>query len=144
MRGSMAFWKLFQYISGQNNKGQKIEMTAPVARFIKVNKDATLGDATVCFYLDRKAQTNTPVPTRSDIEVVKLSPRIIVRSFSSRLTNRVVIEQANQLSADVSAEGMHRYSSRYIASAGYTGPFTMAARSEIWFLAPQVIKMNNN
>ena len=56
------FQKLFNYISGKNQKSEKIEMTTPVTQYASGNQQV------MQFYLpDRFDQNNAPVPLNNSI-----------------------------------------------------------------------------
>ena len=60
-----SFRKLFNYISGKNEKNQEIKMTIPVTQTEKS------GNLTMQFYLPSKFnKDNVPDPTNSDVEVI--------------------------------------------------------------------------
>ena len=62
-----SFRKLFNYISGKNNKNQEIKMTIPVTQTEKS------GNMTMQFYLPSKFnKDNVPDPTNSDVEVINI------------------------------------------------------------------------
>lgn len=69
---SVMFRKLFNYISGQNDKQTKIAMTAPVSIFIEPgagpNCESTFSMA---FYVPATFQEETPVPTNPDVTIEK-------------------------------------------------------------------------
>ena len=80
---SNSFRKLFNYISGGNQKEQKIEMTTPVTR-IKKN-----GNMTMQFYLPKIFdKNNVPTPTRQDVKIVTIEGgHYAVLSYSGRASN---------------------------------------------------------
>jgi hypothetical protein len=66
------FMNLFGYISGKNDRNQKIEMTAPVlTRLQNLNNGLidrnSLCNMTMGFYLPRINQANTPLPSNSQV-----------------------------------------------------------------------------
>ena len=67
---STMFWKLFNYISGQNDKKIKIPMTAPVSILIDPgagpNCESTFSMA---FYIPAEFQEDTPRPTDPDVSI---------------------------------------------------------------------------
>jgi len=65
--GNNGFRKLFNYISGNNEKNQKINMTVPVTVIEKS------GNMTMQFYLPSKFnKNNIPNPTSSDVEIINI------------------------------------------------------------------------
>ena len=61
------FRKLFNYISGKNQKNEEIKMTAPVTQMSKN------GNMTMQFYLPSKFnKENTPDPSSSDVKVLNI------------------------------------------------------------------------
>ena len=67
---SPMFWKLFNYISGQNAKQIKIPMTAPVSILIEPgagpNCESTF---TMAFYVPAAFQEDTPEPTEEGVSI---------------------------------------------------------------------------
>ena len=67
---SLMFRKLFQFISGQNDKGVKIAMTTPVTTLIEPgagpNCESTF---TMAFYIPPSLQEDTPQPTDPTVSI---------------------------------------------------------------------------
>ncbi len=62
-----SFRKLFNYISGNNDKNEEIKMTTPVTQVEKK------GNMTMQFYLPSKFKKyNTPSPSNSDVKIVNI------------------------------------------------------------------------
>ena len=65
--GNNSFRKLFNYISGNNEKNKKIEMTVPVT--VTEKSESRI----MRFYLPSEFdKNNTPNPTSSDVEVITI------------------------------------------------------------------------
>ena len=68
------FMKLFNYIRGQNSRSQTIEMTKPVLSVYRNFKNEIVNFTSTCnismqFYVPKKEQPNTPVPTDETVEI---------------------------------------------------------------------------
>lgn len=64
------FWKLFNYISGQNDKQVKIPMTAPVSVYIEPGSGPNCESTfTMAFYVPSDFQGETPQPSESDVSI---------------------------------------------------------------------------
>ncbi|XP_077669244.1 heme-binding protein 2 isoform X3 [Eretmochelys imbricata] len=80
---STGFMKLFDYIQGKNEKGMKIEMTAPVTCHVEPGAgpfcESTI---TVSFYIPSDHQADPPKPSESD-SFIENRPEmtVFVRSF---------------------------------------------------------------
>ncbi len=77
---SYSFRKLYNYISGGNEKKQKIEMTTPVTVIEKS------GVMTMQFYLPKIfVESNVPVPAEADVRIIKIEEGYYaVLRYSSR------------------------------------------------------------
>jgi len=65
------FGKLFNYISGENDKQTKIPMTTPVSVLVKPG----VGKSTfsMAFYVPAAFQKDTPIPTGADVSIEQRS-----------------------------------------------------------------------
>ena len=67
---STMFWKLFNYISGQNDKQEKIPMTAPVSVLIEPGSGPNCESTfTMAFYIPSAFQDNPPKPDNPDVSI---------------------------------------------------------------------------
>ena len=124
-----SFRKLFNYISGNNEKNEEIKMTVPVTQMEKK------GNMTMQFYLPSKFnKDNVPNPSSSDVEIVNIEGGYYaVIRYSGRASNKNFIKHKeileNELKKDnISIEGP-------AIKASYNSPFTlpMLKRNEAMF-----------
>lgn len=67
---SPMFWKLFNYISGQNSKEVKIPMTSPVSTYIEPGSGPNCESTfTMAFYIPQAFQEDTPEPTEDGVSI---------------------------------------------------------------------------
>ena len=124
-----SFRKLFNYISGSNEKNQEIKMTAPVTQIEKN------GNMTMQFYLPEKFnKDNVPNPSSSDVEIINIEGGYYaVIRYSGRASEKNFIKHKVILENQLKKDNILILSSAIKAT--YNSPFTlpMLRRNEAMF-----------
>ena len=123
------FRKLFNYISGNNEKNQEIKMTVPVTQEIKN------GNMTMQFYLPLKFnKDNAPKPSNSDIKILTIEGGYYaVIKYSGRSSDKNFLKNKNILEKLLKQDEITILSPPIRAS--YNSPFTlpMLKRNEVMY-----------
>ena len=123
------FRKLFNYISGNNEKNEEIKMTTPVTQIKKK------GNMTMQFYLPSNFnKDNVPNPTRPDVEIINIEGGYYaVIKYSGRASDKNFIKHKEILENELKKNNISILGSAIKAT--YNGPFTlpMLRRNEAMF-----------
>jgi len=123
------FRKLFNYISGNNEKNQEIKMTVPVTQEIKN------GNMTMQFYLPSKFnKDNTPKPSNSEIKVLTIEGGYYAAiKYSGRSSDKNFLKNKDILEKELKQDNIIILSPPIRAS--YNSPFTlpMLKRNEVMY-----------
>ncbi len=123
------FRKLFNYISGRNEKNEKIKMTTPVTQ---VEKN---GYMSMQFYLPSKFNSdNAPNPVRKDVKIVNIEGGYYaVLIYSGRASDRNFLKHKEILKNELQKNNILIISPPIRAT--YDSPFTlpMNRRNEAMF-----------
>ena len=123
------FRKLFNYISGNNEKNEEIKMTTPVTQIKKK------GNMTMQFYLPSNFnKDNVPNPTRSDVEIINIEGGYYaVIKYSGRASDKNFIKHKEVLENELKKDNISILNPAIKAT--YNGPFTlpMFRRNEVMF-----------
>ncbi len=123
------FKKLFNYISGNNEKNQEIKMTVPVTQEIKN------GNTTMQFYLPLKFnKDNAPKPSNSDIKILTIEGGYYaVIEYSGRSSDKNFLKNKDMLEKLLKQDNITILSPPIRAS--YNSPFTlpMLKRNEVMY-----------
>jgi len=114
-----SFRKLFNYISGSNNKFEKINMTIPVTQSINESKQV------MQFYLPSKfTKETTPIPSNSDLEISTIKAGFYaVIKYSGRSSDKNFFKYSKILKQELSKDEILIIGSAIKAT--YNGPFTL-------------------
>ena len=123
------FRKLFNYISGNNEKNQEIKMTVPVTQEIKN------GNMTMQFYLPSKFnKDNAPKPSNPEIEILTIEGGYYaVLKYSGRSSDKNFLKNKEILDKELKQDNISVLSPPIRAS--YNSPFTlpMLKRNEVMY-----------
>ena len=124
------FQKLFNYISGKNQKSEKIEMTTPVTQYASGNQQV------MQFYLpDRFDQKNAPLPLNNSVEIasIKAGYFAVIR-YSGFASDKNFFKHASILKNSLEKENIEFKEPPIKAT--YNGPFTLPnlRRNEAMYL----------
>lgn len=129
------FMKLFKYISGDNSKKQKIDMTVPVTnRIIPGAGPACESDFIMSFFISPSV-AEAPLPSSKDVYLHTSSEmHVYVAQFGGfAMSYDTWREHAEQLGAALDKDGL-TYEQEYYYTAGYDSPYTLFNRhNELWF-----------
>ena len=124
-----SFRKLFNYISGNNERKEEISMTTPVTQIEKK------GSTTMQFYLPSKFnKDNAPSPMNSEVKILNIKGGYYaVIKYSGRASNENFIKHKNILENELKKVNILILSSPIKAT--YDRPFTlpMLRRNEAMF-----------
>ena len=124
-----SFRKLFNYISGSNEKNQEIKMTAPVTQIEKN------GNMTMQFYLPSEFdENNVPIPSNSEVKVLNMkSGYFAAITYSGRASDKNFIKHKEILENRLKEDDITILSPPIRAT--YNSPFTlpMLRRNEVMF-----------
>lgn len=140
---TVAFRRLFRYISGANERGADIEMTAPVERTsgtgipmtapVEIGERATETATTpgeragtrMSFYLPSDYDVESaPTPTDDAVELVLVPERTLaIRRFSGRPTDRRVARERERLVETLDEASVDTTGSPFLM--GYDAPWTL-------------------
>ena len=124
-----SFRKLFNYISGSNEKNQEIKMTAPVTQIEKN------GNMTMQFYLPSEFdENNTPSPSNSEVKVLNMKGGYFAAiTYSGRASDKNFFKHKEILENQLNEDEITILSPPIRAT--YNSPFTlpMLRRNEVMF-----------
>ncbi|MCJ2043174.1 heme-binding protein [Methylobacterium sp. J-078] len=124
-----AFGRLFRYITGANQRGDRIAMTAPVetgGQRIAMTVPVEQGSGgTMRFFLPREvAEAGAPEPTEPGVRLVRVpAEKIAALRFSGSITPEARTEQERILTEVLSIAG--RKASAPAVFMGYDPPFAI-------------------
>ena len=121
---STGFRTLAGYIFGDNQSGEKMQMTAPVESHVADDSD----EITYAFVMESQYTMDTlPVPNNEEIRIREKPRRVVAAmTFSGRWTENNVNRHKQQFLADLAADGIEPLG--IVELARYNSPFTP------WFL----------
>ncbi|XP_076584497.1 uncharacterized protein soul5l isoform X1 [Chaetodon auriga] len=134
---AMAFRRLFQYISGANEGGIQMEMTAPV--LVKIPEETKLWEPavyTLNFPLPAAYQDKPPTPTSDKLYFTEMPEMdVYVRSYGGWM-----LSVTSKLHAHLLTKELERvrasYNHSYHYGVGYDSPFKLLDRhNEVWYVA---------
>ncbi|MBN3304834.1 HEBP2 protein, partial [Amia calva] len=130
------FMRLFNYIDGNNEAGEKIPMTAPVAVEMHPSGGKTgISNISISFFVPAKGN-----PPKAKDPTIYASNRpagvVYVRSFDGFAMESDWNENAQALKDDLQAAGIS-FNPLSLIAAGYDPPFRFINRhNEIWLYGP--------
>ncbi|XP_050962792.1 heme-binding protein 2 [Labeo rohita] len=133
---SRAFRKLFKYITGENEAGAKIDMTAPV--LIKVGDSVSTWQSSVyvlSFLLPSNYQANPPKPTNPSVYLTETPDmNVYVKSYGGWMLSFVSTSQAESLKTSLD-KVQATYEEGYYYNVGYNSPMKIMNRhNEAWYI----------
>ncbi|XP_074553558.1 heme-binding protein 2-like [Halichoeres trimaculatus] len=128
-----AFKRLFGYISGENERGKKIEMTAPVIVEIPEKNFWERVNFTMSFLLPSEYQQNPPRATNDEVYIHEMPEmQMYVQSYGGWMTSFSDYYHARCLK-DVLDEEEAMYGTKYHYGVSYNSPMTLFNRhNEVW------------
>lgn len=138
--GSIAFGRLFGYLSGENDASQKIDMTAPVINKITPGTGPNCNNTfTVSFFVPWSYQNDVgpPKPTAEDVYIEeKKMGEFAVATYGGFAGDDDVVQEASELadaifdSKDISEDEKNGGEYYFV---GYDSPYTLRNRhNEDW------------
>ncbi|TGZ44672.1 hypothetical protein CRM22_011190 [Opisthorchis felineus] len=134
---SSGFFKLFNYIRGNNDKNQKIAMTKPVLIESKPDPESARNRIfKMGFYMSATDCPSPPEPKANDVFIEqRQAMKVYCRVYAGFSNDRKLNEEARQLGSSLDRLGKHYQTDAYFF-AGYDPPFRLFnRRNEVWFLA---------
>ncbi|KAK3511812.1 hypothetical protein QTP70_024859 [Hemibagrus guttatus] len=130
-----AFRKLYNYITGENEAGAKIDMTAPV--IIKVKEEVPLLEKSVyvlSFLLPSDYQKQPPQPNESTVYFTDMPDmKVYVKSFGGWMVSAVANKYSNDLKEALD-KAEATYNTDYHYEVGYNSPMKLMNRhNEVWY-----------
>ncbi|KAM6972043.1 uncharacterized protein soul5l [Aplochiton taeniatus] len=134
---AMAFRRLFQYLTGANEGGVQMEMTAPV--LVKIPEETRMWEPaiyTLNFLLPAAYQDSPPTPTNEKLYFTDMPDMdVYVRSYggwmlsvTSRLHAHLLTKELGRVRAD--------YNHSYHYGVGYDSPLKLLNRhNEVWYVS---------
>ena len=130
-----AFFRLFNYIDGQNSESMKIPMTAPVSRRIIPGEGPNCeSNFTMSFYIPSNLQENPPLPLDSTVYIEERAAfKVAAKRFGGFPTSDIEFAiQAAELYELAFNEGLE-LTDVPLWTAVYDGPNVITnRRNEVW------------
>ncbi|XP_061534487.1 uncharacterized protein soul5l [Phycodurus eques] len=134
---AMAFRRLFQYITGANEAGIQMEMTAPV--LVKIPEETKMWEPavyTLNFPLPQAYQDKPPAPTNDKLYFTEMPEMdVYVRSYGGWM-----LSVTSRLHAHLLTKELERvraaYNRTYHYGVGYDSPLKLLDRhNEVWYVS---------
>jgi len=136
-----AFWRLFMYISGNNDEGVKMPMTVPVLTQVFLDAEyKPKNTAYISFYLSSDYQTPAPAPLDADVEINVWDEDVVIyySAFGGQgyPSDKDWDDKFTKLYEAVSKSGK-QISGQQVLTAGYTRPGFGQQRWEAIYMAAE-------
>ncbi|XP_077980243.1 heme-binding protein 2-like [Glandiceps talaboti] len=132
------FMKLFDYISGNNKQGVKVEMAAPVAVQVQPGEGpACESNYTVNFFVPFADQDSPPEPSDPTVFITQMATfKAYVSSFPGYIfSGDGWAKHALELVDALNNSSITNYEKSYYYTAGYDSPARIIGRhNEIWMI----------
>ncbi|XP_031438071.1 heme-binding protein 2-like isoform X1 [Clupea harengus] len=130
------FRRLFKYIQGENERKEKVEMTAPVTCRVEPGAGPACETTfTVSFFIPEQNQADPPKPTNPEV-FIENRPEFtaFVRTYGGFSREQTVREEHLKLAESLRRDGVPFREEPYYR-AGYDSPFKLTnRRNEVWLL----------